>query len=123
MKNIEQINAEIQDVRNWAAGKDFLERDQLSRLNFLRNCKFFLERAHTDTENHLRRQLNELRTKVEAIDNGFKAWLEKEKSGHRMTEKEAKSKYRKEMNMKNIDEQIGYLEFLLEVKVVENSPT
>lgn len=123
MKTVTQIDAEIADLKEWN-NKPTVEKEVLDRLGFLTKAKYFLERAHQDTEEHLQRQLNDLKTKEEVIESGFGKWLDKMSSQHRMSEKEAKGKYRKEQGWKNLQDQIEMIEFLLkDVPVTSPSTT
>ncbi len=113
MKTIEQVQDTISQLE--ASDRRLFTHDEMKERTeqalFLRKIKYYLETE--PTEQFVASEIKRLEDKLQVIDIGFPAWLERRQEKFTKSEKQWRNEYNKEMGTKNLTTQLDNLKFIL----------
>lgn len=114
MKTLEQIQKSIDEISTkvkWSVELTNKDRNKMIKdLKRLIEAKYYLE--HNPKESFIKSELNRLTRAVKILEKGFREWLNNSPKAKEL--QNPKSKYRKEVNITDMNRQIKMLNFLLE---------
>ena len=114
MKTLEQIQKSIDEISNKVKSSVELpkkDRNKMSKdLKRLIEAKYYLE--HEPRPCFVKGELKRLKRSVRILEEGFGEWLNNTPKAKEL--QNPKSKYRKEVNITDMNRQIKMLNFLLE---------
>lgn len=115
MKTKDDIQNDINQIEARAANPSLFTHDEMKgmadQMVYLRQIKYYLETE--PTEEFVQGEYNKLSERLQVISNGFPAWLERRTDKFSQSEKSWRTVYNKEMNVKNLNNQLDNLKLIL----------
>lgn len=86
-------------------------KERAEEAAYLRSIRNYLETE--PTEEFVRSEAEKLELKLNTIEDAFEVWLSKRPEPYSKSEKQWKAEYNKEMGVKNLNNQLDNLKFIL----------